>query len=609
MHANTTKYAVKIILAIAIFTQVNLWGQGSGNITGVVRDATQSAIPSVSVQITDVQTGVGTTVLTNETGAYRVNSIPPGTYRIEATLPGFSPAIRDGATVSTGQTLAVDLILQVGELNQSLEVVAIAELAELQSSTIGQLVDHKYIENLPLPNHSANALINLSPGVVMINPGTGAENYPIFSVAGGRTRNQNFTLDGGSINNVVGLARPSQIASLPLDALEEFRVISNNYAAEYGHSTGGVLAMTTRSGTNQFHGTVFEYLRNDAFDARNFFAKDKPPLRLNQFGGSLGGPIKKGKTHFFTSWEKTLQTSSDAVLSTVPTLAQRQGDFSGGAPIYDPFNVAGGLKQQFAGNRIPLDRIDPVARAASQYWPLPNRQGDANGANNYVGNTKAHMNRDIIVGKVDHVVRDMDRVSIRYFINDALTADAGSYGIPVADPGASTTDVRIQSLLGTYTHSFSSSLLNSFQVSLMQRKFVQTRGGADENYAGRIGLSGVSAAAFPTINVAGYALLGSEAVANSSIARIQTPIRDWQVQDSIFKVAGKHAIKSGIEYRRGLNNESNDLSSCGNLVFNRLITDLPGNAATGNAYASFLLGAANAATISRTDVIPSKASY
>src|SRR5437016_9389050 len=254
MHANTTKYAVKIILAIAIFTQVNLWGQGSGNITGVVRDATQSAIPSVSVQITDVQTGVGTTVLTNETGAYRVNSIPPGTYRIEATLPGFSPAIRDGATVSTGQTLAVDLILQVGELNQSLEVVAIAELAELQSSTIGQLVDHKYIENLPLPNHSANALINLSPGVVMINPGTGAENYPIFSVAGGRTRNQNFTLDGGSINNVVGLARPSQIASLPLDALEEFRVISNNYAAEYGHSTGGVLAMTTRSGTNQFHG-------------------------------------------------------------------------------------------------------------------------------------------------------------------------------------------------------------------------------------------------------------------------------------------------------------------------------------------------------------------
>ncbi len=385
------------ILVVVLFLQVTLWSQGTGSITGVVRDATQSAIPSVSITITNTQTGVSTDVISNEAGAYRVNSILPGTYRIEATLPGFSPANRQ-ATLSTGQTLAVDLILQVGEFSQSIEVTAAVELAESQSSSIGQVVDHKYIENLPLANHSANSLINLSPGVVMINPGSGAENYPIFSVAGGRARNQNFTLDGGSINNVVGLARPSQIASLPLDALEEFRVISNNYAAEYGHSTGGVLAMTTRSGTNQFHGSAFEYLRNDALDARNFFSKTKPPLHLNQFGGSLGGPIRMNKTHFFGSWEQTLQTSSDAVLSTVPTLAQREGDFSGSAPIYDPLNLIGGGKQAFPGNKIPLDRIDPVARAASAYWPLPNRQGDANGANNYVGNTRLHVNRTIVVG-------------------------------------------------------------------------------------------------------------------------------------------------------------------------------------------------------------------
>src|SRR5207249_4823958 len=127
--------------------------------------------------------------------------------------------------------------------------------------------------NLPLANHSANSLINLSPGVVMIDLGQGAENYPIFSVAGGRARNQTFTLDGGSIGNAVGLARPSQMASLPLDALEEFRIISNNYAAEYGHSTGGILALSTRSGTNEYHGSVFEYFRNSTLDARNFFSK------------------------------------------------------------------------------------------------------------------------------------------------------------------------------------------------------------------------------------------------------------------------------------------------------------------------------------------------
>src|SRR5262249_34845234 len=154
-----------------------------------------------------------------------------------------------------------------------------------------------------------------------------------------------------------------------------------------------------------------------------------------------------------------------------------------------------------------------------------------------------------------------------------------------------------------YTHSFSTSLLNSFQVSLMNRKFIQGRGGADQDYAGQIGLTGVSAAAFPTLNVTGYALLGSQAIANSSIARVQTPITDVQVQDSISKVAGKHAFKAGVEYRRGKNNESNDISSSGNLVFNRLITDLPGNSSTGNAYASFLLGTANSASISKTDVI------
>src|SRR3954451_24250378 len=154
----------------------------------------------------------------------------------------------------------------------------------------------------------------------MIDPEQGAENYHILAMVVGRARNQNFTLDGGNVGNVVGLARPSQVASLPLDALEEFRIISNNYAAEYGHSTGGIVALSTRSGTNEYHGSLFEYLRNDALDARNFFSKTKPPLRLNQFGGAFGGPIRKDKTHFFVSWEQTRQTSSDAIISTVPSL-------------------------------------------------------------------------------------------------------------------------------------------------------------------------------------------------------------------------------------------------------------------------------------------------
>jgi len=268
------------------------------------------------------------------------------------------------------------------------------------------------------------------------------------------------------------------------------------------------------------------------------------------------------------------------------------------------------VKQPFAGNIIPASLIDPVARAAGAYWPVPNRDGGANSANNFLANSHLELSRNIVVGKLDHSFNDNDRVSARYYINDAFTGNAGSYGIPVSDPLATNTDVRIQSFLATHLHTFSPTLLNNFQVSFMQRKFLQTRPGSGENDAAKIGLTGVSPAAFPTLNVTGYALLGSQGIANSSIARIQSPIRDTQIQDAVSKFSGKHAFKAGVEYRFGSNNESNDLSSSGNLIFNRLYTDQPGQSgSTGDGFASFLLGAANSASFNKTDVITSHAAY
>src|SRR4029077_13122346 len=213
-----------------------------------------------------------------------------------------------------------------------------------QSSNVTQAVTRQMLTGLPLPNRAASSLAALAPGVVMIDTGAGtAENYPIFSVAGGRARNQNFTLDGGNVSNAVGLTRPQQLTSLPVDAMQEFKVIANNYSAEYGHSTGGIVTMSTRSGANQFHGSVFESLQNDALNARNFFAAKRTPIRLNQYGGTFGGPIQKDKTHFFATWEETRQLISFDTTSTVPTLQERQGDFSdlrdpSGKPIliYDP---------------------------------------------------------------------------------------------------------------------------------------------------------------------------------------------------------------------------------------------------------------------------------
>jgi hypothetical protein len=429
-------------------------------------------------------------------------------------------------------------------------------------------------------------------------------------VAGGRARNQDYTLDGGNVTNAVGVTRPQQQTSLPLDAMQEFRVISNNYSAEYGHSTGGIIALSTRSGTNELHGSIFEFARNNALDARNFFAAAAPPLNLDQFGGSVGGPIARNKTHFFVSWEETREVFGSANVFTVPTLSQRAGDFSKTKSIlYDPTTLENGVKQAYPGNVIPQSQLDPVALAVLPYIPLPNRTATGTNASNFGANSHSTLRRDIVVGKLDHNLTSRDQLTARYYINDNRQEDDGSYGIRVSDPNAGTTDGRIQSFMGSEVHTLSSSLLNSFSVSYDRRSFIQRRFGPGQNLAETLGLANVSGAAFPTFNIGGYVLLGAPGTTNAAVARVQTPITDTQVLDSVSKYQGKHAWKTGIEFRAGYNNEYDDLTSPGSTTFTRQITGQPGVANTGNGFASFLIGQANAASLLKLDAIPSHASY
>ena len=308
--------------ALVLFMFIPLLGfgqAGNSSITGTVKDVTDAAIPGVTITLSNLDTGIQLETLTNEVGLFRIGALVPGNYQLQAELPGFNRLTRGPLVLQVSQTLAVDLQLEVGQVSETVEITEAAPLVSSQSSDIGQAINRQMLSALPLPNRAASSLAALAPGVVMIDAGTGtAENYPVFSVAGGRARNQTFVLDGGNATNAVGLTRPQQLTSLPVDAMQEFKVIANNYSAEFGHSTGGVVTMSTRSGTNQFHGSIFESLRNDALDARNFFAASKPPIRLNQFGGAFGGPIKKDRTHFFLSWEQTRQKTSDTVTSTVP---------------------------------------------------------------------------------------------------------------------------------------------------------------------------------------------------------------------------------------------------------------------------------------------------
>src|SRR5712671_5985673 len=317
-------------LVVFMVLSASLWAQsGNSVITGTVKDLTGAAVPSAKILVKNADSGVQVEALTNDAGLYRASALLPGAYQVEADASGFDHFSRGPLVLQISQTLAIDLILQVGQQNQTVDVVEAAPLVESQSSNVSQTVNRQMLNGLPLPNRAASSLAALAPGVIMIDAGTGtAENYPVFSVAGGRARNQNFILDGGNVSNAVGLTRPQQLTSLPVDAMQEFRVITNNYSAEYGHSTGGVVTMSTRSGSNEFHGSLFESLQNDALNARNFFSAERAPVKLNQYGGTMGGPSRQDKTHVLPALEQSRQLTSFETTSSVPTLLNRQGDFA-----------------------------------------------------------------------------------------------------------------------------------------------------------------------------------------------------------------------------------------------------------------------------------------
>jgi hypothetical protein len=408
----------------------------------------------------------------------------------------------------------------------------------------------------------------------------------------------------------VGLAVNQSQVPLPMDAMQEFRVVANSYSAEYGQSQSGVITLATRSGTNQFHGGLFEYMRNEAFDARNFFAATRPKFRQHQFGGLLGGPIRKDRTHFFFTYERTQQVTGATVVQTLPTALQRQGNFSQTLdarglviPIYDPTTTQGNLRQPFAGNIIPAARLDPVSLKLSTAWPAPNQAGTVTGANNFSLNSRPFTNRDIYVGKFDHQFRPADQLMVRYFLAQSNAGNPGIWGDTRADASASTTDQNTNNILGTWSHSFRPTVINEFRLGLVRRDFYNQRYGKDEDFAGQAGLRGVSKAGFPIVGITGFTGL------SGAPFRFSSPLLDYQVQNAISWFRGKHALKAGVEARLGIFNDDTDTSSSGNFSFTPLLTALPNVANTGNAFATFLLGEANGASILRPDPVRSRSEY
>jgi hypothetical protein len=587
----------------------------SGAITGLVQDASEAALPNVNLRLTSLETGVVHTATTNDTGEYTLPLIPVGKYSLTAEATGFQTYSRREITVELGRTIRLDIAMQLGQVTERVEVTGTAPMLESESSSVGQLIENKTIADMPLNGRRVGDLLGLVGGAIRVQ---GDVLRPRMAISGGRADRQQWLMDGVNASNMA-LEIPQALFNPPVEAVQEIKVHQNAYSAELGNSSSGVVSVTTRSGTNRYSGLLYEYLRNDALDARDFLAAGKPPLRWNVFGGAVGGPVIKNRTFFFTNLEFQRQRVGVVRTMTVPTELQRRGDFSqtftaGGAliPIFDPAtnrvdpaNPSRTIRTAFAGNVIPASRIDPVGLNMMEQFPLPNRTPtNAAGANNFQLNTSNALNITTWTSRVDHTFREQDRVSVRYVLHDFPTSNGVVFPNPAADPNSNTADRRAHSVMVNHLHMFTPTLLNDFRFNYQPRYFISRSAGLDEGWPTKLGLTGVSDRAFPRINVAGFTSMGS-----TNAERLQQPITDNHLVNSVSLFKGGHSLKVGGELRMSRNAEYFNNQISGVFGFAVQGTANPGVNNTGNAAASLLVGFPQSASVRFADYLDRRSSY
>jgi hypothetical protein len=349
--------------------------QTSG-ISGRILDPSQGAVNGAQITLIRTDTG-GRLAVSSAEGYYTFPLLVPGAYEVTVVKEGFQTQNRAGISVVTGDVSTVDLQLAVGSVAQSVDVTETVPLLQSESAAVSAVVENQTVTSMPLLDRRSSQLQRLS-GFVVGN-GTGAS--ATFAIAGGRGNNANYLIDGGAAQNLT-LGVPTLEFDPPVESMQEFNIAVSNYAAELGRTGGGVIQMTTKSGMNQFHGSAYEYFRNDVLNSRTFFSNVNPPLRYNLFGASVGGPVVKNRTQFFFNYEGRRQIASTNKLLNVPTAAENQGNSSADSYVVkDPTSGT-----PFAGNLIPASRLDPVGAKLALFYPAPNVVGALSGKGNFNAN-------------------------------------------------------------------------------------------------------------------------------------------------------------------------------------------------------------------------------
>jgi hypothetical protein len=622
MMRSVSQWAVlSLLLAAGLFAQVE-----RASIVGTITDNTGASLPGVSVEVTSESAGTTSRTVTDSSGSYSVPNLIPGSYQVRAQRPGFREVLYRSFVLQVSQAARLDMRMELGELQQTIEVSGAIPLLQTENASVGQVISQAAVNSLPLNGRNFVQLAILAPGVSgldyaqpnTINSGRRPDELRPGGTAlqanGARNTSNQVLIDG--VDNTEMISQ-TFVVRPPVEGIQEFKVLTNNAGAEYGRAGGAVVVITTKSGGNQFRGSVFEFLRNERFDARNFFANPdfaKPKFKLNQYGGSLGGPIKRNQTFFFANYEGYREVFGDTQLVTVPSPAMKAGNFAGVAGIYDPLTTrpnpggAGVIRDRFPNDLIPVGRFDPIGAGMVQLWPDPQRPALAN---NFVSNPVKRSNLHRADGRVDHQLAASDTLFFRYSIDQSIIVMPDTFDKRIGGNEASfagNNDVKGQNLVGSWTHGFSASTIGDFRYGYTQYNMAllpttltdpvwsQIRG-RDANDAFQ--------PSAPIIGTTGYAGLGN--------ARSTPLIRDQSAHQLIANISAlksRHNIKFGADLRFRTTSET--ASPPGESAFGRWNFDpaysrnpaSPGG--TGDTVATMLMGYPIAI---RRDVFPAVTAY
>jgi len=488
-----------------------LLGQTGAEIGGTVTDTSGAVIPGVSVTVVNVDTGVERRATTNELGFFVVPLLQPGNYRVEIQQQGFKPVSRTGITLHGRDQLRLNLVMEVGAVTEEVTVAATAPLLQTATAAQGQVIDNQKIVDLPLNGRDYIQLALLSAGAGAPIGGR----YNSFTGSGMQAEQNNFLLDGVDNNSMQRAAQGRQPEAVKpsIDAIQEFKIETNSFSAEYGRAAGAVVNVTLKSGTNELHGTVFEFLRNEKLDAKNFFdspTAPRPPFKRNQFGFAVGGPVIKNKTFFFGDYEGTRIREVRTVNATIPTPAMVNGDFSEtGDAIYDPFSLdAEGARAPFPNATIPPARFDPIGAQLAAMYPAPNKPGLTQ---NYLNNPPLKNDLDRWDVKIDHNFTDRDTVFFRYSWSRQNLPGSPGLPPPAFDGTTGSSDFAHdgRNAVLSYNHIFTPTLLMSVRAGWNQRHMLRSAP-IDYNVNSQLGIKGVeqSLPGFPLISLTGLTNLG-----------------------------------------------------------------------------------------------------